>query len=154
DKVDHGKLMDDVADFFRLARADVEQMFATYQAFHDAQGYAVRLGELKTLCFEEAFVLGAALSLTRPRVIAEIGTQHGKSTRRLLDLNQFLSLGARFVCFDVADEVKHFTRDEAELVVQELTGRFQEQVLDAYAPDLVFVDVHSYALLKEIVAAM
>jgi hypothetical protein len=152
DRVDHEALVDDVARFFGLERPGVESRLRTYQQFHDAQGYARRLGEFKTLCFEEAFVLYVTLSLFRPRTVVEAGTQHGKSTRRLLDMAGLLGLESRFVCFDRADEVRHFAPGEAELVTGDLTGRFREAVLEAHRPRLVFLDVHPYALLREAVA--
>lgn len=151
DRVDHAALVEDVARFFGLAPGEAEEKFRAYRRFHDAKGYAHTLGELKTLCFEEAFLLYVTFDLYRPRTVAEVGTQHGKSTRRILDMAGLLGLGSRVVCFDRADDVRHFTRGEAELVAGDLTGRFREAVLGAYAPQLVFLDAHPYPLLREAV---
>src|SRR5262249_35536183 len=74
-QVDQGKLIADVGDFFGLTKADATALYSTYRALHDAKDYARTLGELKTLCFEEAFVLFAALNTWRPRTLVAIGTQ-------------------------------------------------------------------------------
>src|SRR5581483_11724146 len=124
ERVSQHLLIDEVTAFFSLARPDVEGRLQTYQAFHDAKGYARTLGERKTLCFEEAFVLAILLGLYRPRVLVEIGTQHGASTRRILDIINLLGLDSRMVCFDVRDEVEHFTLQEADLVLRDVSGRF------------------------------
>lgn len=151
EQVDTGKLLDQLTQFFYLRRADVEGMFGVYRAVHDAKKYAETLGEQKTLCFEEAFGLYVLLATIRPRTIVEIGTQHGKSTRRILDIKTLLGLPSRVVCFDVTNEVQHFTPAEAELIVKDVTGKVQNDVVRAYEPGLIFLDVHAYGLLKEVV---
>ena len=45
--------------------------------------------------------------------------------------------------------MRHFGPREATLVVGDVTGRFRAEVLQAHAPDLVFLDVHAHALLRE-----
>lgn len=153
DRVDHGALIGDAARLFGMERTEAEAKFHAYRAFHDDRGYARTLGELKTLCFEEAYLLYLAMSRYRPHTVVEVGTRHGKSTRRVLDIAGLLGLGGRVVCFDTADEVEHFDPGEAELVLGDLTGRFREHVLRAYNPQLIFLDTHAYALLKEVVTA-
>ena len=153
DRVDHDKLAADAASFFGLAREDVARMLDSYRAVHESKGYARVFGELKTLCFEEAFLLGLAMSLHRPRTIVEVGTQHGKSTRRILDLAEWLGQTPRMVCLDTTDQVRHFASSEAELVIGDVTGRFRRDVLEAYDPDLIFLDAHGHALLREAIAA-
>ena len=151
DRVDHAALVEAAAAFFGLDLAETEAEFRAYRAVHDVRGYARALGELKTLCFEEAFLLRLALARYRPDAVAEIGTQHGKSTRRILDAITDLGSNTRVVCFDTADAVRHFDPREAELVVGDLTGRFRRDVLEAYRPGLVFLDAHPYGLLREAV---
>jgi glycosyltransferase involved in cell wall biosynthesis len=150
-RVDQEKLIADVGDFFGLKKADAAAMYSTYRALHDARGYAETLGELKTLCFEEAFVLCAALNTLRPRTLVAIGAQDGKALRRLVDIKNLLGLDCRVVAFDVADQRRHVGPDEAELVLKDLTGCFAREVLQAYEPGLVFHDEHSYALLREVI---
>ena len=77
----------DVSDFLDLDAADVRDMFKTYRKFHRDKRYAADFGELKTLNLEEAFVLYAVLAARRPTgPLVEIGTQYGRSTRRILDM--------------------------------------------------------------------
>jgi hypothetical protein len=146
------ELVAQVSEFFGLPPAQAEEMLELYRAFHEARGYARTLGERKTLCFEEAFVLYVLLALRRPRTLVEIGTLHGASLRRLLDIKRLLGLDARVLAFDVADQVRHFTPEEATLRLQDLTGRFTEEVLQAHEPGLIFNDAHTYALLREVIA--
>lgn len=147
--VDSELLMEEVSDFFKVPRGELISNLRTYRELHNARGYSDVLGERKTLCFEEAFILAVAFGLYRPECIVEIGTQHGKSTRRIIDIVQFLHLNARLVCFDVADDVGFFEPHEAELIKEDVSGRFREAVLDSYLPDVLFLDVHTYGLLQE-----
>jgi glycosyltransferase involved in cell wall biosynthesis len=151
-EVDRDRLFGQVGRFFGLGRDDVEQQWRTYHALHEANGYERKLGERKTLCLEEAFVLFIALALARPRTIVEVGTQHGKSTRRILDMVAMLGLGCRVVCFDVVNCVQHFRpADEAELILGDLSGRFRRDVLEKHEPGLIYLDVHTHALLSEVI---
>src|SRR5262249_51052586 len=65
-RVSQRKLTEEVSEFFDLARADVEERLRTYREFHETSEYARTLGERKTLCFEEAFVLSVLLATHRP----------------------------------------------------------------------------------------
>ncbi len=148
--IELGPLLDQIGRFFPLPRPEVERRWQLYRAFHEAKGYERTLGEFKTLCLEEAFVLCITLGLVRPRTIVEVGTQHGKSTRRILDMAGLLGLESRVICFDLVDEVRHFTPGaEAKLVLGDLTGRFRRDVLDAHEPGLIFLDFHVHDLLRE-----
>jgi hypothetical protein len=151
DRVDQERLKADIASCLGLRAARVDQLYRDYRSLHEREGYAERLGELKTLCFEEAFALHCVLAARRPATLVEVGTQQGKSARRLLDMQSALGLTSPLVCFDVADQVQHFRKDEARLVLCDLTGRFRSAVLDAFEPGLVFLDVHAHALLTEAV---
>jgi glycosyltransferase involved in cell wall biosynthesis len=146
------KLFGEIADFFECDRETVERKFGLYEAIHKEKRHAETLGERKTLCLEEAFILYLVLERFRPRTILEIGTQHGKSARRLIDMQAALGLDAKIVCFDIVDEVKHFARDEAELVLKDLTGIFRNQAFNVYMPQIIFCDVHRYNLMKEVIS--
>ncbi len=78
EQIDLQKLIRDVEELLGLSCSDVESKLAQYQSFHESQGYAQRLGEFKTLCFEEAFVVYSLLEKVRPKTIVEVGTQSGK----------------------------------------------------------------------------
>lgn len=150
-RVNQERLVAEVCQFLGLERLAVEAQWRSYRAFHEAKGYARTLGELKTLCFEEAFLIYCLLQAARPRTIVEIGTQYGKSTRRIIDIKNMVGLDSRVITFDVANQVQYFQPGEAELVLEDLTGRFRQVVLEAYDPGLIFFDVHLYRLLKEVV---
>jgi hypothetical protein len=150
---DHARLVDDVARTFDLGRSDVERKLQTYRSFHQSKDYERTLGEFKTLCFEEAFVLYVAMSVRRPRAVVEIGTQQAKSTRRILDIKNVLGLETRVVCCDLANEVQFFAPHEGELLLGDLTGRFHEMLRDV-DPELIFLDCHAYGLLVEIVGSV
>ena len=152
DRVDHKVLIAHASQLFAMGNSEVEAKFDTYRSFHDAKDYARNLGEFKTLCFEEAFLLYVILSRFQPSTIVEVGTQHGKSTRRILDMVNLLGLASRVICFDQIDEVHHFDRREAELIVGDKTGVFREEVLRTFKPQLIFLDVHNYGLLKEAIS--
>jgi glycosyltransferase involved in cell wall biosynthesis len=154
DRVDHNLLLDEVAEFFQLPGPQVETQYQTYRAFHEAKIYAQTLGERKTLCFEEAFVLYVLLAQTRPRTLVEIGTQFGKSARRILDMRSLLGLDSPMICFDVDNQVRHFHPGEAELIIKDVSGYFAREVLEAHRPGLIFHDVHLYPLLKEVVTGI
>jgi glycosyltransferase involved in cell wall biosynthesis len=149
--VDHGRLVTDAAAFFGMQPADVTQKWDIYRQYSERQGYARRLGELKTLSTEEAFLLGMLLSLTRPAVIVELGTQYGKSTKRLVDLTKLLGLEARVISYDVVDELREVGREEFEFRLADLTGRFRKEILDQFSNGIVFSDAHPYPLLSEVV---
>jgi glycosyltransferase involved in cell wall biosynthesis len=148
--IDRAMFLEQIARFFSLSSREVEHRWQRYVAFHEAKGYERTLGEFKTLCLEEAFVLCLAMGILRPRTIVEVGTQHGKSTRRILDMAGLLGLESRLFCFDVVNEVRHFRPGaEAELVLGDLTGRFRRDVLDAHRSGLIYLDFHAHDLLRE-----
>jgi hypothetical protein len=138
-------------EFFNLPFADVEERLRTYREFHEMKGYARTLGEFKTLCFEETFVLFVLMATKKPRTLACVGVGDGSGLRRLLDIKELLSLDCKVVSFDMIDRLQYCTHEEAGLVVGDLQGRFAAVVLDAYEPGLIFVDVHTYPLLREMV---
>jgi glycosyltransferase involved in cell wall biosynthesis len=149
EKVDRDRLLGDVAEFFEMPRARAEFLFQSYQGVHEARGYARSLGEYKTLCFEEAYVLYVLLCRLRPATLVVLGAEDGRAARRLLDARALLGLEGRAVCFDRVDRVRHYDRREAELVVRDLTGRLRQEVLEAFPPGLLYLDVHTYPLLRE-----
>lgn len=152
-RVNTSAILRAAAAFLGLRIVDTDRACHAYRMFHELQGYEQTLGELKTLCFEEACVLYLLLLRHRPRKIVEIGTQYGKSARRILDMVRQLGMSAELICFDEVDEVRHFQPHEARLVVRDVRGAYQQHVLDALEPDLVFVDVHGYHVLREILEA-
>jgi hypothetical protein len=151
-RINQDKLVTDVSHFLGLKRPDVQAMLGTYRSLHEQKMYTRTLGELKTLCFEEAFIVCCCLSAQQPRTIVEIGTQHGKSTRRIIDMKTLIGVDSPIVCFDVSDQVQHFVPSEARLILKDVTGKFRHDVLETYGSGFIFLDVHSYALLREAVS--
>ena len=150
---DHARLIAEAAEISGLSRADVLARFESYRRLHEKHGYQQRFGEIKTLCFEEAFIVFLFLSIGRPATIVEIGTQHGKSTRRILDMTAELGIDAKVICFDLEDNVQHFTPREATLRLHDVTRDFRKDVLEALHPGLIYLDAHPYGLLKSVIEA-
>ena len=149
--VDRDLLVAQAADFWGLPTDTVWQHYHTYRRFHDEKGYEQKFGERKTLSFEEAFLIYLAALRLRPAHVVEIGSQFGKSARRIVDLLRFLELNATLTCFDVIDELQYVSKDEVELVLHDLSGDFRERVLEGIAPGLIYLDAHPYALLKTVI---
>src|SRR3989344_3403627 len=146
-------LFAEVAKFLSMTMEEVKSDWQQYQPLHPRQ-YGEKFGEhweLKHLCTEEAFLLFLLFKKFRPTNIVEIGTQYGKSTRRIIDMKKLLDLTAPIVCYDIEDRVKYFKKgEEAELRLSDLTNNFKKEILDSFAPGLIYLDAHPYHLLKEV----
>jgi glycosyltransferase involved in cell wall biosynthesis len=149
EKIDEVKVVAETAEFLGYQPEDVARMLAAYRNLHEKEGYASRFGEMKTLAFEEAFILCVLCSLVRPKTIVEIGAQQGRSTRRIVDFKNWLGLACPVVSYDTTAEVIHATRDEVDLHCEDLTGRFRQEVLEKNASGMIFLDAHPYRLLEE-----
>ena len=123
-----------------------------FSSWYGEQGYAEKLGEDKTLCYAESLIMLNLLDRFQPSRIVEIGTQFGKSTRRIIDMVAFLGLESRITCFDIADEVRFFKPDEADLILKDVTDSFREDVLAAIGPQLIFLDARPYHLLRNVIS--
>jgi hypothetical protein len=153
DHINQEKLIQQAANFFTLTEEDVQKHYKEYQQLHIAKQYEAQLGERKTLCFEEAFLLYLAVLRSQPDQVVEIGTQYGKSTRRILDILQFTGLkSSQLTCFDVIDEVKYFSKDEAVLELYDVTNTFRDYVLLRLKPGLIYLDAHPYWLLRNVIS--
>jgi hypothetical protein len=150
--VHYQPLIEDVAKFFDFPSSEIEEMFLAYRELDHSKNYTRKFDGMKTLNLEEAFVIYAALAITRPRTIVEIGTQYGGSAGRIIDIANSLRIDSRLVCFDVEHAVTHFCRDEAELIIEDVTGQFREKILEPYDPEFIFLDAHPYYLVKNVIA--
>jgi len=148
--IDEDSFLTGAADYFRLSRSEVKFSFDQYRAFTMEKRYAETLGEAKTLTREEAFLFVLSCQLVKPKSVVEIGTQYGKSTRRILDLLQFLQIKAPVACFDIIDEIKYVSHDEISLHIHDLTQDFHQVVLTQLKPSLIYLDAHPYHLLKNV----
>jgi hypothetical protein len=149
-KVDEDSLLAQAAKYYRMSKPEVQRFFELYKEFSAEKRYAETLGETKTLSREEAFLLLLACQLVKPKIVVEIGTQYGKSTRRIVDLLKFLQIDAQVVCFDIIDEIKYVTHEEITLHIHDLTQDFQEKVLTSLQPSIIYLDAHPYHLLKNV----
>ena len=62
-------------------------------------------------------VLYAVLATRRPSgPVVEIGTQYGRSTRRILDMIDLLGLDTRVICYDIHDDVRHFRKLDSQSI--------------------------------------
>lgn len=140
-------------DYFNLSREYVQARYEEYRRLHIEQQYEPRFGERKTLCFEEAFLMYLAVMQLQPKHVVEIGTQYGKSTRRILDILHFAGLkNCQMTCFDITDQVKFFSQDEATLELYDVTNDFKDHVLLRLKPDLIYLDAHPYWLLFNVIS--
>jgi hypothetical protein len=146
-------LIQQAVDFFNIPVEIVQALYRDYKKFHQEQQYEQNLGERKTLSFEEAFLLYLVTLLVQPRNLVEIGTQYGKSTRRIIDILHFAGMNScKVLCFDIVDQVQFFTPEEARLELHDVTKDFREYVLDKLKPELIFLDARPYPLLKNVIA--
>ncbi len=143
-----------VMEMFGMHGDEFQREIRHYRKMHETEDYERRFGEKKTLCFEEAFIIYMLMKRLRPVRIVEIGTQYGKSTRKILDASRELELRSQVSCFDILDEVQFFAPDEATLVLSDLTGRFEEVVMTGIRPDFIFLDARPYHLLKEVIGSV
>ncbi len=151
--IDLERIQAQAAGYFHLPPEEVGARFRAYQEFHHRKGYAQRLGEARTLSFEEAFLVFLSLERAQPQNVVEIGTQHGKSTRRILDMLALLGLPARVTCFDIRDELRFVSHEEVRLELRDVTGEFERAVLEPLQPAFLFLDARPYALLMEALTA-
>ncbi|MSU73682.1 hypothetical protein EXS56_00920 [Candidatus Kaiserbacteria bacterium] len=145
-------LFAEIAAFFSISIEEVKSAWGEYQKLQPRQ-YGEKYGgewEKKHLCTEEAFLLFMLLKKFPVKNIVEIGTQYGKSTRRIIDMKNQLGVTAPIVCYDIVDNVKHFSPEEAELRLKDLTDTFKQEVLDRLPPGLIYLDAHPYGLLEEV----
>jgi hypothetical protein len=151
-QIDHRTIVTQAADYFSIPLQQVEAEFNIYRAFSDEKAYVQKLGESRTLSFEEAFLIYLSIRHYHPAQIVEIGSQYGKSTRRILDILHLLGLHSQMTCFDILDELKYVSHDEVKLVLHDVTHDFEERVLKLN-PGLIFLDAHPYPLLNNVFSA-
>ena len=150
-RVDRPRLISDVAGHFGLSVGDAKACFDECLRIHIAKGYKDRL---KHLSMEEAYIIYLAMTLKKPKSFVEIGPQFGRSTRRIIDMAKELGLDCKITCFDVVDAVDCFTKDEATLVIKDVTNSFKEDVLNALSPSVIYLDAHPHGLLKNVISGV
>lgn len=152
--VDHSLLLADVAGLLQRPVERIEKLWSDYQGLMSAGRHVSQLGQAGTLSSEEAFVIHCLTAIFKPPELIEIGTHQGKSTRRILDSIAHLQLKTAVTCFDIEDLVEYFSADEATLVLQDVTDSVAQDILDRYAPGIIYLDAHPWHLLKNVIAAV
>ena len=143
------------AELWSLSSSQAESLWKQHEAFVEKQGYGDEITAGKTLSLDESFFVYVLMARRRPRTIVEIGTQYGRSTRRIIDMGKALGLDPRVVCYDIADEVKYFDkRREAELRVCDITSHFRTEVMEGLKPDFVFLDARPRPLIEAVVSGV
>lgn len=152
--VDHSRLLLDIAASLQEPVARIETLWAHYQGLMAAKRHVSELGQVGTLSSEEAFVIHCLCARFQPPELIEIGVHQGKSTRRILDSLAHLELKTRVTCFDIEDLVRYFSPDEATLLLHDVTESVEQDILDPYAPGIIYLDAHPWRLLKNVIAAV
>lgn len=150
-EIDEETFVSKAADFFPFSQNELSLRFREYKNFSLEKKYVEILGEKKTLSLSESFLILLACELLKPEVIVEIGTQFGKSTRRIIDITQYLHLNSQVICFDIQDEIKYVDHREITLNLHDLTEDFDLQVLYRLKPAFIFLDAHPYYLLQTVI---
>jgi len=145
------RLVQEAAVFFGMDPRHLDELYGEYRRLYRRLGYRRYLSERKTLCFPEAFIFFVLFRRMRPKVLVEIGTQFGQSTRRLRDMADHLNLETRIICYDIADELRYVGRDEVELVIEDVTGRARTEIFEKWNPEIVFLDARPYRLIQDVV---
>jgi hypothetical protein len=141
----------EIQNFFNFPLEKVELEYKTYKNYSERMDYAIRFGEQKTLCFEEAFLLYLVAKINSPKNFCEIGTQYGKSTRRIIDIFKFLNQAPVCYCYDIVKEIRYVSDDEVRFNQHDLTADFEVDVLENKSPEIIFLDAHPYQLLNKII---
>lgn len=152
--VDQARLLRELAAFLGRPLQWIEALWSDYQALMAAKRHGSELGQVGTLSSEEAFVIHCLCALFQPPELIEIGTHQGKSTRRILDSIAHLQLKMRVTCFDIEDLVQYFSSEEATLLLRDVTDSVEQDILDRYAPGIIYLDAHPWRLLKNVIAAV
>lgn len=153
-EVDHARLLRDIAALLRRPLERIETLWIDYQGLMSAKRHASELGQVGTLSSEEAFVIHCLAATFQPPELIEIGTHQGKSTRRILDSIAHLQLETAVSCFDIEDLVEYFGPHEASLMLRDVTDSVAQDILDRYAPGIIYLDAHPWQLLKNVITAV
>jgi hypothetical protein len=151
--IDQELLVAQAVSYFSIPLEEANEQYPLYRAFYTQNDYAHNLGESRTLSFEEAFLIYLSIGHLQPAQVVEIGTQFGKSTRRIVDMLNLLSLNSHVTCFDILDEMKYVSHDEVRLVIRDVTKDFQSSVLSKINPGLIYLDARPYHLLKNVITS-
>lgn len=146
------ELAEAIGTFFGIDPARVAGMHAAYRAFHRDRGYERSLGEFKTLCLDEAFLLCLVLSIDRPSAILVLEGEGGRSLRRIIDLRDFLGLGCLILTAGGDSHRPLVAPHEFDPLPGGLPPGQLAETVAANGIGLVYLDRHEPDLLRETIA--
>lgn len=149
--VDHKILLGDIAEATGRPLREIQALWSAYQALTESKNHIAALGQAGTTSSEEAFVIHCLLDSYQPPDLVEIGTYEGGSTRRILDSVAHLQSDTAVTTYDIVDIARYFQPDEATLVLRDVTGRVETEILDRYEPGIIYLDAHPWQLLNDVV---
>ena len=94
-------------------------------------------GKGGALSSEVSFAIHRLTAHFPPPELVEIGTRLGKSTRRILDRIAHLRLETAATCSDIEDLVQYFNRQEAALILRDVTDPDERDIFDRFAPGII-----------------
>jgi len=152
---DHALLIAQIGQFYGLSGKELLDSYLDYKKFYNDKDYQSYFshekgfGESKYLCMEEAMLCYFTLKFQRPDLIVEIGTQYGVSTRKIIDIRNYLGIKAPIVCYDIEDQAKYFTSDEVTLKVQDVSQCLREEIFGNSSRGYLHLDAHPYYLTRD-----
>jgi predicted O-methyltransferase YrrM len=153
--MDHVTAVAAVVELWSISSDQANSLWEQHRTFVEKMCYGEEITAGKTLSFDESFFIYVLLAQRRPRTIVEIGTQYGRSTRRLIDMSHELELNSHIVCYDIVDEVVFFKKGrEAELRICDITPNFSHEIMDTLKADIVFLDARPRPLIEAVVAGV
>lgn len=147
-----GRLLQRDAQWLQAAAADYRATPSAWRGLSGLRSPGRRTdGYAKSLDVAEGFALWALIKHLRPRVVVELGTQHGLSARLWKDaLNAYVPDHVLYLC-DIEDNRRFIAPNEAILLQGD--GAASMQRIAAATPiDLLFNDAHPYPLIRDTLA--
>ena len=105
----------------------------------------------KTLSKKECRAIYYYFKRKKPKNVMEVGVQYGCSTAIFLEIARWLDLEINLHSWDIEDLVKYPSKKNFTLHLENITGR-EKEVIKEYKPDVIFIDVHPYKLVKNLMA--
>lgn len=150
------------AELGRLLEHDATWLEATAAEYRATSSAWLRLSGLRSarrrtdgysmaVDVAEGFALWALVKHVRPRVVVELGTQHGLTARLWKDaLNAYVPDHVLYLC-DLEDKRRFIAPNEA-ILIQGDGAESMRRIAAATQIDLLFNDAHPYPLIRDTLA--
>ena len=111
------------------------------------------LAQARTLCKEECREIFKYMDIKRPKTIMEFGVQYGCSSRVFVEMGNWFGYKVNLHSWDIADQVREscISKLDFNLHIMNVTGS-ESEVIEKYAPDLIFLDAHPYKMTKSLMS--